>query len=623
MSTTDRNPDLVAAFERRAARGARTGAAGAVAAASAAASAAPTSTGDDVDRIIDRHPAPQSAPHHRRAVLVAAAALVAVLLGAGLVAVRREHPVDTVTTPSPGPNPDLAPGWQQLGRLPAPVDASGFVLSPQVVGDQLVLPGILAAGGHPGEVGSTPAVDLADRTWRTFAPPASPVGTSVYNGKTVRTGNDVLVFGVGPRPAGAADGSEGPPVAAALDVGTGQWRSAGSPPGPVADAVWTGSEVLAWSAGVGLVSWDPATGTWPVRHEGSGSRQLAWTGTEVVAIGTTGAQVEVGGYDPATRAWRTFPAPAHPASLVTSMGSLVAIVDSTSGALSTLDATSGTWTGRQFGPFQNRAIEDVGVGVGGRLVVAGGVQFDTSPGSSPPAWSPDALVFDPSSNLWSLLPALPAGISQIAAVAADGDRLIAIAAADDDALVVLALDVGSLPITSTAVVAPTVTGADIQIPTAAAAPDARVVVGHVPDGLRPSGGVVVAGTQQFDDPSTGVHTVPASGPRWLTVSLGRVAIDPGLSSSWAARDRVGIAAGAKRQWPSYGKTEPTVVEIGGRPVILLSSTVLASPSPGVADRQDRLIALVTGPDSTVQISTTNLSLDELDAVVRGLRVERG
>ena len=142
---------------------------------------------------------------------------------------------------------------------------------------------------------------------------------------------------------------------------TNTWRKLGDAPQPVTDLTFTGSIVVSYSADATL---DLASGTWralpvvPVQLQRS---TLAWTGRELVVIGgpgtpfTTAAAIAL---DPARREWRRLAAPPTDVHA---------------------EALAADWDGR-------------------RVVV---VNYDMK-----------AIAYDPTSNVWSTLPDVPARFSE-------------------------------------------------------------------------------------------------------------------------------------------------------------------------------------------------------------------
>jgi hypothetical protein len=234
------------------------------------------------------------------------------------------------------------------------------------------------------------AYDPARRAWRELADPPDEIKGAVA---AVWTGHEVVAFSIDTRRLNAAP--DDALVAATYDPDADEWHTLDVPLDGYVDwgtsFLWTGDRVLiagisptgptAFSAdAAGVASYDPATDRWaelpdaPVPLTSDGG--AVWTGDEMVYVGpdTPIAESRVSvptptgmtavALDPATRTWRTLPAP----PLSARMETVVA------------------WTGHE-------------------LVVVGGYPASRQVGA--PDYV-DGATYDPATGQWTPLPDAPA-----------------------------------------------------------------------------------------------------------------------------------------------------------------------------------------------------------------------
>lgn len=158
------------------------------------------------------------------------------------------------------------------------------------------------------------AYDPATQRWRTIAPAPFPGG---YQDQAVWTGREMLVW------------SAHQTQLVAYDPAGDDWRALPSPPEPAGDRpaatlLWTGSEAILWG-GIDHqpelpaygVAFDPFTDSWrelspapvPPRQWHSatwtGEEMIIWGGSDLVAH--LGAELGGAAYDPVADTWRTLP----------------------------------------------------------------------------------------------------------------------------------------------------------------------------------------------------------------------------------------------------------------------------------------------------------------------------
>jgi hypothetical protein len=220
-----------------------------------------------------------------------------------------------------------------------------------------------AGVGSPGTAGAvsrpSAAAGVLAGTWKRL--PAAPVTWAPQFLASVWTGHELIVRGI-----------QLELVTRRFTIGyrlaANAWAqlARGPVPGGIEIAAWTGSEMLALGANGG--AYKPATNRWrPIAADPfpQGGAVAGWTGrSEIVwgGIGISGPDTRNGAaYNPATNTWRKLP----PAPLERRRDAM------------------GAWTGRV-------------------LVVAGGFTFNGGQ-----RFFRDAAAYNPASNTWRKLPAMP------------------------------------------------------------------------------------------------------------------------------------------------------------------------------------------------------------------------
>ncbi|HEU5150753.1 MAG TPA: kelch repeat-containing protein [Iamia sp.] len=316
----------------------------------------------------------------RRLPLAAVAAALVVLAGTAVVLAGGDGAPDedvlvSPSTTTPRPSDDEVPRSPLQPRHQVALAA---------VGDEVVVWGGLDATGAALADGA--AYDRSTGTWRVLAPApltggeAGAVAAPVAGGVVIARGTDVArwdqatdtwtTLDNAPRPvtdltAVGPDRVASIAAGAVLDVGTGTWAEPGAGPpfdlDPGVTAVaWTGEELIAVGTSADgdparpySLAFDPEAVSWrdmavapPADHLGSAGLRATWDGRRVVV---TDATLRTVAYDPAADTWAplqavpdrlpdTGPATAPLASVD---GVTVA---ATTNALSVLDAEDGTWT---------------------------------------------------------------------------------------------------------------------------------------------------------------------------------------------------------------------------------------------------------------------------------------
>ena len=236
------------------------------------------------------------------------------------------------------------------------------------------------------------ALASASGTWRRL--PAAPITPDFGDSTTVWTGKELVAFG---RDVVTAKDANGAPyiaktvnVAAAYDPHANSWRRLTPPAGPSNapgryNAVWTGKEMLVWSA-FDQEAYNPATDAWRVLPAAPTTGALVvWTGREMIGWGggCCGDAFSAGSaYNPTTNRWRKL-------------------------ARSPLAGSQhpvGAWTGRE-------------------LVI---LVSSTNPDGRPwPARLARAAAYDPATNRWRRIAPLPSPQTPTLALW-DGREVIAI-----------------------------------------------------------------------------------------------------------------------------------------------------------------------------------------------------
>ncbi|MDA8343161.1 MAG: hypothetical protein M0007_13200 [Actinomycetota bacterium] len=273
-------------------------------------------------------------------------------------------------------------------------------------------------------------------TWKaTASTPLSPRNDPGM----VWTDHDVIAFGG----TGSADG--GPPFrpltdGAAYDPATNQWHAIAAMPQPfvatVGGAVWTGSDVLAWSFDATghetFLSYNPTSNTWKVLPSSgmpapeastltSGAPRgagIVWTGSKLLVWrsntnGSTAPMANGAAYDPSTNRWTALPAPPAPLGV----GAAFAW---TSKELVVWGGNSGSTmlaTGAMYDPSTNRwramarsalppTTYATAVWTGSTVFVSGGLISVSASGLAD--LSPSTATFDPATNTWATVASAPA-----------------------------------------------------------------------------------------------------------------------------------------------------------------------------------------------------------------------
>ncbi len=216
-------------------------------------------------------------------------------------------------------------------------------------------------------LGVLPATALAASspgTWhkRAREPVALPYGAGVW------TGSNLLVFGR--RPLTKATFNPSANAAMSFDPGRNTWKTLAPPPQVggglgCCRAVWTGQQMLVFGANLG---YRPSTNAWRTLHASLPEGIVAWTGREAIGWGggCCGDAVSSGGaYNPAKDTSRTLPhSPLAPSQ-----------------------TPIGAWDGHEL------------------LIFVSG--YDTE-GKPYPARYARAAAYDPHTNAWRRIAALPA-----------------------------------------------------------------------------------------------------------------------------------------------------------------------------------------------------------------------
>ena len=275
----------------------------------------------------------------------------------------------------------------------------------------------------------------ATGTWKATA--TTPLWPRTDPGM-VWTGHDVIAFG------GSGSADDGPlfrPLTdgAAYDPATDQWHAIAAMPEPfVADvggAVWTGSDVLAWSFDLSghetFLSFNPTTNTWKVlpssgmpapeqadASTASRGAGLVWTGTELLVWrsdtnGSTAPMSNGAAYDPSTNRWTALPAPPAPLGV----GAASAWTGKDLVVWGGISGSTPLATGAMYDPSANRwstmarsvlapTADAAAVWAGSAVFIAGGILNPISPALE--NLSGAAATFDPATNTWATVAPAPA-----------------------------------------------------------------------------------------------------------------------------------------------------------------------------------------------------------------------
>lgn len=417
-----------------------------------------------------------------------AAAVVAVLIGIFVVARDGDSP--TVSGPEPEVTGDQSSGWTSLPSMPVDRDMSA-----------LNNPTTLWTGSDMfiSSAGRSPMFNLASGTWRlTSAPPIEAV-TDPITLPPVWTGREVITFmreALGRPPT--RDGEVGPLVGLAYAPDTDSWRRiADVPTGrSFTVVVWTGSEVLTWGNLVGVTTYDPTDDTWtslttetdsptpdpsvPFAPGAPGfsayDSSSAWAGDELVVFPSFAGPGAA--FDPTTSTWRPLPAlPLNPDAMAWT-GSEVMAFDGGDGQLARLRLDEDQWRIASPAPLSGRAI-GVALWAGNRFVAWGGLHFDTSPGSLPPTRLSDGAAYDPATDTWEPMGAMPASTPADAGGVYAGDRLLAWGGTDTPPSLVAATWVPERSAGGAGDPDPDTT-APVQVPSTGASADDEPVAGGSP-----------------------------------------------------------------------------------------------------------------------------------------------
>ncbi len=385
----------------------------------------------------------------RRVVVLVAAAVLVALVAAAAIVHARGHGNGVTTVNRPGA------GWVEAPDLTIPT-AQGWIgtrVQPIWTGHEVLLVGELTSAfqgldpknGAPkiSTLLGIPAYDPATRRWHIL--PRPPVDLYSTDFSAVWAGDRLIVIG----PTQTTSGPDGIGAGAAYDPATDRWTTIAAPSlGHSLDgvAVWTGHEVLTWTAGVGVSAYSPSQDRWrDLTHEArvagvtvvaprvSGEPPLAnqpeaaWTGHEMVVAGDVYPAVSA--FDPTTSAWRDLPVP--PVSIggqpLTWTGRYLASGDP-SFQVTWYDSATGQWQS-QAGPpsFHDRVPFGGSAWIGDRYVaLGGGVRHGSSLGTAATSTpDPTGASFDPATGAWRAIPPLPDGAISITHAVAAGDALFA------------------------------------------------------------------------------------------------------------------------------------------------------------------------------------------------------
>ncbi len=348
---------------------------------------------------------------------LALAGLIAAGCGGGGSAVSSSTasggPPSPSTTAESGPS--IPAAWRRLPAAPIAVPAMRTAVW---TGSQLIVFGRVprqTSGGSGGSVSEAAIYTPATAGWRRLTPPPGPTGSYEGGYSAVWTGTEMLVWG--------------PFDVDAFSPATGRWRKL--PPAPTGYAgavvVWTGHEMIGWGGGccgdasADGAAYNPATNTWrrlarsPLT--GGQSPTGVWTGRELIIFGVRnpdGPPLRMAAaYDPATDAWRMLaplPAPRYGADAVWDGREVLVIGGANAGVTGPPPAATvgfaydpGTNRWGRLPPMDFGRSGGAAVWTGSRLLVWGGGTGILGSLTIPP----HGVMYDPSANRWSSLPAAP------------------------------------------------------------------------------------------------------------------------------------------------------------------------------------------------------------------------
>jgi hypothetical protein len=322
-------------------------------------------------------PAGRSPSRRRVLVGVAAVALVALVVSLTVLLGDDDHDSVRIDTPPTSITPPVTalPITEPLPLVPAsevPASAAqwrrldpgplGLRTAPSTVwtGSEMIIWG---GGGEPASVAQTPyptfddgaAYEPATDRWSSL-PPAPIPGRALHIG--VWTGSEMIIWG------GGGDGTDFHPKndGAAYEPTSREWRTitpSPLPTGPTYAGAWTGQEMVVVGTGDGDVhaaSYDPESDSWDLLDT-TGLRleadlptlDVLWTGSRIVAVTTLplGPGPTALIFDPSTEQWSTTKPPDYGARAIATatLGGVVYLVSFHQWPEGTiaLDPATGTW----------------------------------------------------------------------------------------------------------------------------------------------------------------------------------------------------------------------------------------------------------------------------------------
>ena len=143
---------------------------------------------------------------------------------------------------------------------------------------------------------------------------------------------------------------------------------------------------------------------------------------------------------------------------------------------------------------------------------------------------------------------------------------------------------------------------------------------HVPTTTRPSStrSTTELHWQQTYAAAGSVGVAGESGGS-VTVSASRGPVDLAFLEAYDTGDAARLHAAAAPLFPSR---VVTVVDVAGRPMVLLTATAVPAPVPSLPPLQELTLVVPAGEDVTVQVTGRFVSLDQLAEVTRSLEVAR-